>query len=47
VRSFTRGERVVSVDHAAYRMYCRVWVGIYPLRRFVRRGMNFLRRRLK
>ena len=47
VRSFTRGERVVRVDHAAYRMYCRVWVGIYPLRRFVRRGVNFLRRRLK
>ena len=47
VTSFTRGDRVVSVENGAYRMYCRIWVAIYPLRRFIRRGINWIKRRLK
>ena len=47
VSSFTRGNRSISVQSPLYRLYCRVWVAAYPLRCFVRRGMGFLRRRLK
>lgn len=47
VSSFTRRGRKISVQAPLYRLYCRVWVAAYPLRRFVCRGVNFLRRRLK
>ena len=47
VTSFRRGEREISVSDPRYRLYCRVWVGTYPLRRFLRRVKNWLRRRLK
>lgn len=47
VSSFTHRGRSISVQAPLYRLYCRVWVAAYPLRRFVRRGVGFLRRRLK
>lgn len=47
VTAFKRGDREISVANLWYRLYCRLWVGLYPLRRFVRRGINWLRRRLK
>ena len=47
VSAFTRKGRMFSVQEPGYRLYCRIWVAAYPLRRFVRRALNWLRRRLK
>lgn len=44
VTGFTRGKKAWSMNAPAYRLYCHVWVSIYPLRRFWRRGMGWLRR---
>ena len=47
VTAFTRDGKKVSVDNPAYRLYCRVWVWLYPLRQLWVRGKGFLRRELK
>lgn len=46
VTAFTRGEREYSVNHPGYRVYCRMWYHGRHVRRFIRRAMSFLRRRL-
>ncbi len=30
--SFNRGEKTISVDHWAYRLYSRLWYFLYPIR---------------
>ena len=47
VTAFSRGERMISVENRVYRLYCRLWVAVYPLRHFVRRALGWLKRRLK
>ena len=47
VTAFKRGEKRISVEAPGYRLYCRVWVAIYPLRRFLKRAKGWLRRHLK
>ena len=47
VTSFKRGEKRIEVDDLAYRIYCRVWVAIYPLRKVTRRAKNWLRKVLR
>lgn len=47
VSAFTRDGRRISVDSAGYRLYCRVWCALIPLRRFVKRVLFMLRRLLK
>ena len=47
VTGFYRGETYHSVNEPAYRLYCRLWHCSRPLRRLLRRGVNFLRRILK
>lgn len=47
VSAFKRGDRRVSVDAPGYRLYCRVWVAIFPVRRFLKRVKGWLRRYLK
>lgn len=46
VSRFERHGKWISVQSPAYRLYCTVWVGIYPLRRLVRRSYGFGRRGL-
>lgn len=46
VTAFKRGNRRISADAWHYRLYCRVWVGLYPLRRFVKRGAGWLKRHI-
>lgn len=46
VTAFTRGERVIPVTDPGYRLYCRIWVATMPLRKFVRRIKNRLKRML-
>lgn len=47
VCAFYRGDRRISVESAGYRLYCRVWCAVYPVRRFVRRVKRWLWRPLK
>lgn len=47
VTAFYRGHREIRVSNPGYRVYCRLWHYSRPLRRFWRRGMGFLRRRLQ
>lgn len=46
VTAFRRGEKWISVDTWHYRLYCRVWVGLYPLRRFAKRAIGWLKRHI-
>ena len=36
VSAFKRGEKRIEVDHPVYRLYCRFWKLIYPLRSGIR-----------
>lgn len=47
VTAFTRGGRVIPVTDPGYRLYCRVWVATAPLRKFIRRVKNRLKRMLR
>ena len=47
VSAFRRGEKRISIESIPYRVYCRVWVFLYPLRKLAKRAKNFLRRLLK
>ena len=47
VSAIRRGDKRICVDATGYRLYCRVWCSIYPLRRLLRRGKHFLWRLLK
>ena len=47
VTRFTRGNREIPVTAWHYQLYCRVWYHTRHIRRFYRRGKNFLRRLLK
>ena len=46
VTAFKRGERWISADAWHYKLYCRLWVGSYPLRKFLKRALGWLRRHL-
>lgn len=45
VRAFQRGNRRIQVDSFWYQLYCRIWVALFPIRRFLVRAMRWLRRR--
>lgn len=47
VTAFTRDGKPIPVSHPAYRCYCRVWVGLYPVRKLLVRVKGFLRRIIK
>ena len=47
VSAFKRGEKRIEVDNWAYRLYSRVWVAIFPLRRFLRRTKKWLRKLIR
>lgn len=51
VSAFKRGEKRISVDNRWYRIYCRIWVGIYPMRKMLKMAewklRSVLRRLLK
>lgn len=46
VTAFTRGNRMHSVEESGYRLYCRLWYASRKIRRFWRRGMGWLKRRI-
>lgn len=47
VRAFRRGDRRISVDDPGYRLYCRVWVALFPVRKCWKRVKSWLRRHVK
>lgn len=46
VSAFKRADKRISTDAPAYRLYARVWVAVYPLRRLLRPGFVLIRRAL-
>ena len=47
VSAFKRGDRRIESDSRGYRIYCRVWVALFPLRKLIKRVKRRLRRVLK
>lgn len=47
VSAFKRGDRRIPVDAPGYRLYCRVWCGIFPIRKLLKQTKCWLRRLLK
>ena len=47
VTAFYRGERRHSVNGPGYWLYCRFWHYSRPLRHFWRRGIGYVKRRVK
>jgi len=47
VTAFYRGERRHSVNEPGYWLYCRFWHYSRPLRHFWRRGIGYVKRRVK
>lgn len=47
VTGFYRDRTYHSVKEPAYQLYCRFWHYSRPLRRFWRRGIGWLRRKMK
>ena len=47
VRSFTRGDRSVSVDQFSYRAYCRFWHCSRPVRRLWRGCICWIKKKKK
>lgn len=46
VSTFKRGDREISVDAPLYRLYSRVWVALFPLRKVTHRVYYGIKRRL-
>lgn len=44
VSAFKRGERRIEVTNPIYQAYARIWVFLYPLRKFLRRVRRLLGR---
>ena len=40
VSAFKRGDREISVNHPLYRLYCRIWVAIFPIRKLHHRAYH-------
>ena len=47
VTAFTRGKKRYRVEDIRYQLYCRFWHYSRPVRHLWRRGIGWLRRRLK
>ena len=47
VTAFKRGDKRIEVSALSYRIYSRIWVAIYPLRKSWRKAKSWLRRLLK
>ena len=47
VSGFYRGERYCDINNIGYKLYCRIWYLAFPMRRFLRRCINWLRYHLR
>ena len=46
VTAFKRGDKRICVNQPLYQLSCRFWVASFPLRRLLKRGKCWLRRKL-
>ena len=44
VSAFKRGNKRIETDAFPYRLYCRIWVATFPVRRFLRRVKGWIKR---
>ncbi|MBE6976797.1 MAG: hypothetical protein E7439_06360 [Ruminococcaceae bacterium] len=47
VSAFRRGDKRIEVTAPGYRLYAKIWVGLFPVRKFFRGTKKWLRRLLK
>lgn len=47
VSAFRRGEKRISVTSLSYRVYCRIWCAVFPIRKLCVRAKNWLRRKIR
>ena len=47
VSAFKRGDKRISVESRGYRLYCRLWVALFPVRKFLIRVKRRIRRLIK
>lgn len=47
VTAYKRGEKIISVNDPSYRLYSRLWAWSFPVRKFLKRAKNWLRRHLR
>lgn len=47
VTGFRRGNKTYSVEASGYKLYSRIWVALYPMRKCIRHSGIWLRRRIK
>ena len=47
VSAIRRGEKRVEATSPAYQLYCRIWVALFPARKFLHRVWGWLKRRIK
>ena len=47
VSAFKRGDKRIEVDNWGYRLYSRIWVALFPIRKRIRSVKRWLRRLLK
>jgi hypothetical protein len=44
VSAFKRGDKRIETDAFSYRLYCRLWVASFPIRRFLRHVKGWIKR---
>ena len=47
VSAFKRGDKCIPADSISYRIYARIWVACFPLRKFLKNGKQWLKMVLK
>ena len=43
VSAFKRGDKRIEADDRRYRLYCRIWVAVFPLRKFAKRSIGWIK----
>ena len=46
VSAFRRGDKRIETDACGYKLYCRIWVATFPLRKLLKRGKYWIRRHI-
>ena len=46
VSAFKRGEKRIETDAWSYKLYCRLWVASFPLRKLLKRGKGWIKRHI-
>ena len=47
VSAFKRGDKRIETDAFSYRLYCRIWVAAFPVRKFLKRAIGWIKRHMR